>query len=339
MSTSILICSPIDSAFTMPLFRAFSRIGFKARIFDYKRGSIYTRTMGLITNVLKLKNETTTLKIHKLIQYQLVKTARSFHPDIILVVKGESIPTSTIDRLNELGSTTVNWYPDWLVLWDQVKIHAPHYKYFFTMCADLTREVKKINPNTAFILPAAEPDQILHNQRDLPLTFIGQYSRRREKYLTEIKDLGLRIWGYKQWRESKLREISTPEVSHKESMVLLRRTKITVNLLTGDDQFQPYAINTRTFEAIATGALLLVQDHPLLHKHFSVGKELITFDSPQDLREKAKYYLSHSIESGTIAKAGWLRIIKEHTFRHRVNTMLKYINKYIYTGSPFSLML
>ena len=42
----------------------------------------------------------------------VVRAARSFRPDLVLVIRGEMLTESTIGALSAAGARTVNWCPD-----------------------------------------------------------------------------------------------------------------------------------------------------------------------------------------------------------------------------------
>ena len=82
-------------------------------------------------------------------------------------------------------------------------------------------------------------------------------------------------------------------------------------------------IKGRTFEVPACGGFLLTGDADNLADYYIPGKEIAVFKNKQDLVERCKYYLSHEEERQTIAKAGFERTIKEHTYEHRFKEIFK----------------
>ena len=54
-----------------------------------------------------------------------------------------------------------------------------------------------------------------------------------------------------------------------------------------------------------------------LGEYFEIGKEVVCFDDRHDLIEKVRYYLKHEDERAVIAKAGYERTLREHTYAHR----------------------
>ncbi|MEA1928282.1 MAG: glycosyltransferase, partial [Candidatus Auribacterota bacterium] len=58
------------------------------------------------------------------------------------------------------------------------------------------------------------------------------------------------------------------------------------------------------------------------------GKEMVTFETFPELREKIEYYLKHDIERKEIARAAYERLQRgKHTIRDRVGRMLEIIKK------------
>jgi hypothetical protein len=102
-----------------------------------------------------------------------------------------------------------------------------------------------------------------------------------------------------------------------ECAEIYRRSKIVFNTAAVDD------LNMRLFEATATGAFLLTENIPTIKEVFTDGVHLSTYDNMDDAIEKAKYYISHDDERETIAKAGMEHTLSNHTYKNRVQEILK----------------
>lgn len=82
-------------------------------------------------------------------------------------------------------------------------------------------------------------------------------------------------------------------------------------------------VNMRVFEGAASGALMLTDsDANGLDDLYEVGREVVVFKDDADLLDKITYYLTHEEERVAIAKAGHLRTQSQHTYVHRIQTML-----------------
>ena len=100
------------------------------------------------------------------------------------------------------------------------------------------------------------------------------------------------------------------------------QSKIVFNISISDD------INMRVFEALSTRSFLLTNSVPTLELLFKDGVHLATYKTLDEAVEKAKYYLANDIGREMIAKQGQEEVLSKHTFRHRVETVLKHTGLY-----------
>jgi 2-polyprenyl-3-methyl-5-hydroxy-6-metoxy-1,4-benzoquinol methylase len=84
-------------------------------------------------------------------------------------------------------------------------------------------------------------------------------------------------------------------------------------------------VNMRVFEALACGSLLLTDDlaDNGLAELFRDGVHLATYRDEQDLLDKAAYYLAREAVRERIAAAGRDAVLAGHTYRHRMETLLR----------------
>ncbi len=77
------------------------------------------------------------------------------------------------------------------------------------------------------------------------------------------------------------------------------------------------ASNMRLFETTGVGACLLTDWRENLSELFEPDKEVLTYRSAAECVEKVNYILEHEDERRSIAAAGQLRTLREHTFDNR----------------------
>lgn len=99
------------------------------------------------------------------------------------------------------------------------------------------------------------------------------------------------------------------------------QSKIVFNISIVDD------INMRVFETMATGSFLLTNRIPTIERLFDDKKDLVLYDSLDDMVEKAKYYLENEGEREFIAKTGQEKVLAGHTYTHRIQKIFEVINK------------
>jgi spore maturation protein CgeB len=147
--------------------------------------------------------------------------------------------------------------------------------------------------------------------------------------LEKISDFDIAIWG-PRW----------DELSHETGVTALVRggsldaeewvkayaaTKIVLNNISS---FAPYVdnmMNTRVFEALACKRLQLVDTRDDVLMNFTSGSELVCYSSIEELRHQFIYYLEHPDEAAEIAENGYRKVMKSHTYDHRVREIMDII--------------
>jgi spore maturation protein CgeB len=108
-------------------------------------------------------------------------------------------------------------------------------------------------------------------------------------------------------------------VHNLDKVKAFRGAKIVVNNLYYSEV---WGVNVRCFEAAGAGAFQMVDWRPGLSQLFEDGKELITFRSMADLKQKIDYWLPREAERRAIAEAGMRRAHAAHTYSLRLNLLL-----------------
>jgi tetratricopeptide (TPR) repeat protein len=150
--------------------------------------------------------------------------------------------------------------------------------------------------------------------RSFEIAFVGRLDQRRKRRLileALQSRFAVRIWGDRPGNE----------INQQEMGRIYSQARLVVN-----ESIQGEA-NLRVFEALAAGALLLTEDlGPNLQGLFTPGEELITY-GPQDLLEKAAYFLSHEGERLAIAQQGRERVCTQHHTLARAQQFLEYLGE------------
>jgi spore maturation protein CgeB len=89
------------------------------------------------------------------------------------------------------------------------------------------------------------------------------------------------------------------------------------------------ANNMRLFEATGVGALLITDNKDNLGELFEVGKEVVSYSTPEEASELICYYLNHPDEAAAIARAGQERTLKEHTYENRIKELIPVLERYL----------
>lgn len=83
------------------------------------------------------------------------------------------------------------------------------------------------------------------------------------------------------------------------------------------------AVNQRVFDVPATGSFCLTDWREQIENLFAVGTEVICYHSPEEAEDLARYYLDHPEERRKIALAARKRVLADHTYDHRIRSLIK----------------
>ncbi len=82
-------------------------------------------------------------------------------------------------------------------------------------------------------------------------------------------------------------------------------------------------IPLRVWDALGAGGFLMTNYQAEIPCYFKEGEDLVCFDGPEDLSEKAGYYLTHETERRRIAENGYRKVKEDHDYMTRIREMLR----------------
>ena len=197
----------------------------------------------------------------------------------------------------------------WSAVFDQAAVFHPGY-------------VQRFNEGGhggAFLLPHAARLEFCAGpelDRQFEIGWVGQTSgafyNAREKWLPELR---------KKFQTNEWSRRYTIE----ETADVYRRSRVVVNI--GRDDF-PQDANLRVFEAMACGALLITQiPTELTDFGFQEGIHFVGYQKPSQIKALVRKYLDDETAAKSIAAAGRVRTLSEHTYDQRVELLLARIGQ------------
>jgi len=163
------------------------------------------------------------------------------------------------------------------------------------------------DPTRHFVLPS--PDYVR------PLAFVGSHKPERAELIDRLQQLGLSVeifgggWPYGQFTN--------------DGAEIYRSTQINLGIgynLPGD-QFTN--LKNRDFECPGAGGCYLTTFDWELAGLFEVGREILCYRSIADFCEIYLHYARRPEECWKIARAGFERARREHTWAHRFSTVFR----------------
>ena len=83
------------------------------------------------------------------------------------------------------------------------------------------------------------------------------------------------------------------------------------------------AVNQRVFDVPACGGFLLTDHQGAIEELFDLGKEVVTYKDKDEIPELVRFYLNNPEARKAITMMGRQRVLKEHTYKHRLNTIIQ----------------
>ena len=265
-------------------------------------------------------------------QRRLVRAAEVFAPDLILLTYG-TLPPSVVRQLRGACSGRIAvWYPDHLVNLGRQYLLASDLDAWFFKDPYMVRVFRDKLALNAFYLPEA-CNGLWHRRVELSAEDRRKYGcdlvtasnmyYYRAKSLEIFLNYDMKIWGksYPSWLFSPLRAIYQDEyVAEEEKARAFNAAKIVLNTM---HYGEIEGVNCRLFEAAGCGAFQIADWKPALSDLFEPEKEIVTFRTQQELREKVDYYLAHAEERREIADRAYVRAHREHTYDRRLEKMFE----------------
>lgn len=264
----------------------------------------------------------------------------SYKPDIVFISKGVNLFPETLRKIQQSSIPIMNWNPDDFFNAANNSAHLLNslelFDTVFSARSHLFEEYRmKGIRNPVYLDWYFIPS--LHRSPDeqLPIedkvTFIGTYSRRREKIIKSIKDRSIEIWG-SGWERSSLRfqgNIKFKTVlSQSKFPEVISRSKINLNILTKENRDQT---NLKIFEITASNGLLLSEFTKVSNKILTGGVDCLYYDFELegDLNEKIEEIFTYDHEKWLQVRNEGFRKVKtgQHSIHDKVGTILNHIDQ------------
>lgn len=277
----------------------------------------------------------------QVVSQAVLAKVETFEPDLVLSMAQAPLTIQALKRLRRDGVATAMWFVEDYRLFTYWKAFAPHYDIFAVIQKEgIFEGLEAIGQSNGLYLPlAAHP--AFHKPLSLSSTdkrkfgadvsFMGAGYPNRRMAFRELIRPGFKIWGT-EWEGDHVLEpyvqMAGRRVTPEECVKIFNASTINLNLHSSiqADNLVTHGdfINPRTFEVAACGAFQLVDRRTLMPEAFAPD-ELAIFDSMEELRERIEYYLAHPEERITTAKRGQARVLKEHTYVARMQTLLDFV--------------
>ena len=344
-SFKVLVVQPMyggSSTIGNYLYSALLSLGYDAKILDFSKFYDAYKYMGEFTpnedHVNSLKQS-----LFNLMSEALLSSVFNEPPDMVIFMAQSPASERTLLKLKSMGIKTAYWFVEdfrTLTYWNTI---VKNVDYFFTIQKDdFFEELKSIGANNYHYLPLAclpdfhkkiieinEEDRIKYGS-DVSFAGAGYYNRKN--VFAQLIDFNFKIWG-SDWHAglplSLLIQEDGRRFTEEEAVKIYNYSKININLHSSmwhwDINPNGDFLNPRVYEILACGGFQLVDRRRYMEGVFEDGKDLVVFETVDDLRKKIKYYLANEEERLAIAAHGRETAVKNHTYESRIREMMNII--------------
>lgn len=249
----------------------------------------------------------------------LIKAVESKKYDFLIHIPyRDTIRGETIEYCSQFVKT-IAWQGDDEWLWSSDLYHSPKniakfYNYNVTTDLFSIPRYQEIGYKNVILAQWGYGIEWVYKKTkpEFDVYFCGAATTERDYYLKSLLSKGFSVgidgpgYGWHTNKNLKTYPSSVPGKIPKDVMIdRYRKAKIAINFNFGAKDGKAYEqVKARTFEIPAVGPMQIVNDSPSIDRFFKRGKEVITFDSREDLLSKINYYLKHEDKRQEIADAG-----------------------------------
>lgn len=258
---------------------------------------------------------------------RLGRVAREFHPDLVLFASSGPAPDTVREIRSETQAKIALWFPDHLGNLGRQHMLAADYDAWFFKDPYMARTFREKLALNAHYLPEA-CHSLWHRKVELTpedrakygcdLTTASNMYYYRARTLEMFAGYDLKIWGssWPRWLSSPLhKQYPGIYVAEERKSLAFHAAKIVLNTM---HYAEIEGVNCRLFEAAGCGAFQIADWKPALPELFVPEREIVTFRTRRELKEKVDYYLAHPEERREIAERAYARAHRDHIYEVRL---------------------
>jgi spore maturation protein CgeB len=259
----------------------------------------------------------------------LLETARQERPDLLLTLT-QSISEATLFELKKLGVLyCVAWWGDAPAMMTRMGLLNKHWDAIFLKDQDAVTKFRRVGLNAHLLHEAMNPawHKPLAGNANSDVVVAGVFYGYRQFLVRRLIEdkvaVGLYGPALPRWVYPEIKAIYTNKYLVKEeksrvfgqALACLNSTAIA----------EGNSLNCRAFEVAGAGGLQIMEHRPVIGECFEPGKELLVYNSYEELLDYIHQAQKFPEEMKSIREAGAKRALAEHTYRHRLEKILTYL--------------
>lgn len=280
----------------------------------------------------------------------LQSLTKSFNPEVAITLVGFKLPIRMVQWLQTQQIKTAVWFTEDPYYMDQTANLSNYYDFVFTIDSAALEFYRKNGHKHAYHLPlATEPEIFKPKEKKAPykseICIVGfPYPERIQYIQLLLQNTNYNITVVGKWKKPLYPFQNHPKLVIHDRWVepsvaadfynganIVLNTHRPSNLKQNKNQLgiEGNTINNRTYDVASCCSFQLLEYKEDLPSHFIENKEMVSFKNDQELIEKIDHFMQSEDERQKIATNARKRVLKDHTFKHRLDEMLTIINTII----------
>ena len=275
---------------------------------------------------------------------RIIDKNNSFKPDVIFIVKGNSVYPVTLKRIKVSSphAKIVSWSQDDMYNWNNRSIYytlgLKYYDLVVTQKSYNLIELKRLGAKRVFFQNKAFSEKYHHpashcdnNRLAFDVLFIGfaEVERYKDMLFLAENEVVINVfgsgWDHKFIKKHQNLILHYQELVGEDYSTAISCSKIVLCFLRKANRDLQ---TSRSIEIPACRGFMLAERTDEHESLFEKDKEAVYFESKEELLDKVKYYLSCEEERIKIAQAGYLRSRKnDYSYDSRVKEILRLLNE------------
>lgn len=254
---------------------------------------------------------------------RVVKNARA---DVLLAPTWQLTETA-LAAAKDARIRCIAWWGDPPSNMQRMGLLSELWDFLFFKDPDAVAKFRRVGLNAFLLHEAMNPAwhrPVASTIRET-VVVVGNYYNYRQFLLHKLLKRGIKIELYgpppPSWGRAEIRNAHTGKyVVKEEKSRVFGEGSVSLNTTS---LHEGNSLNCRAFEAAGAGGLQIIEDKPIIAECFEPGKELLVFRTFEELLELIERAIRFPAEMSSIRSAAIQRAQAEHTYRHRLESILR----------------
>jgi spore maturation protein CgeB len=258
----------------------------------------------------------------------LLKQVQSQKPDVVLTLT-QALSEQTLAELKKKGILTAVWWGDTPANMRGQGLLCEGWDAVFIKDKNAVDKLNRVGIYSELCHEAMNPQwhKPIPSKRNRNLVIAGSLYEYRHFLVRKLlqNNVGLELYGQRPpiWADPNIKKIHTGKFIVKEEKSKVFGAGLACLNSTAMSEFN--SLNCRAFEIAGARGLQILEYRPIVSKCFEPGKEILIFETFNELLEIIARVRKEPQYAEKIREAGHQRALKEHTYekrlRHIINTL------------------